>query len=74
MDNYDVLYLKIVNVISNLYTKKHMRGKNRMAAEERWRKYSLHAQKNILSVAKLLDEQEFVDLHLTSYLRGLIER
>lgn len=74
MNNYDVLYLKLADVISNLYTKKDMHGKNGMTAEERQRKYSMNAEKNILPVAQLIDDMGCIDLHVTSYLQELIRR
>lgn len=73
-NNYDILYLKIADVISNLYTKKHMVAKNGMTAEQRQKKYCMNAEKNILPVAQLIDSNHNIDLHVTSYLQELIKR
>jgi len=74
MGNYDVLYLKLADVITNLFTKQYMTGKKGMTAEERQRKYSMNVEKHILPIAQLIDRQGNLDLHITSYLEDLMYR
>lgn len=72
--NHDVLYVKVADVITNLYTKRFMMAKKGFSSEERQRRFVENARSSILPVARLIDDEGPFNLHLSSYVRELIRR
>jgi (p)ppGpp synthase/HD superfamily hydrolase len=72
--NHEILYIKVADAITNLYTKKHMQPKGGFTAKERQRIYSENIQKNVLPFARYIDRQDEQELRLVKYINDLVKR
>ena len=72
--NHEILYIKVADAITNLYTKKHMQPKGGLTAKERQEVYALNIQKNVLPFARYIDKCEEQDLKLVKYINELTKR
>jgi len=71
---HEILYIKIGDAITNLYTKKDMQPKNRLTVKERQQVYAQNIQKNILPFARYIDRQDEQILRFVKYINDLVAR
>jgi len=65
---------KCADGISNLYTKKAMKPKNGMTAEQRIKKFCSNARVKLLPMARVLDEKGDIELKISDYIDYLIRK
>jgi len=73
-DGDDMFRNKCADGVTNLYTKKDMKPKNGMTAEQRIMKFCSNARIKLLPMARVLDAKGDIDINLESYILDLIRR